>query len=112
MFALKYESAVQLVNVLRPLITPNNAIAAVPTGNALVITDYAENLKRIERSSRRSTSRRRARRSWCRFAMRSALDMVQIMGRLLVDTPGAAGAGPDIAAAGHPGRAIRARTAC
>ena len=48
-FALKYESAVQLVNVLRPLITPNNAIAAVPTGNALVITDYAENLKRIEK---------------------------------------------------------------
>src|SRR6266513_2221240 len=36
-FALRYESAVQLVNVLRPLITPNNAIAAVPTGNALVI---------------------------------------------------------------------------
>ena len=39
----------QLVNVLRPLITPNNAIAAVPTGNALVITDYAENLKRIDK---------------------------------------------------------------
>ena len=31
-YALKNESAAQLVNVLRPLITPNNSIAAVPTG--------------------------------------------------------------------------------
>src|SRR5271155_280977 len=47
-YALKNESAAQLVNVLRPLITPNNSIAAVPTGNALVITDYADNLQRID----------------------------------------------------------------
>lgn len=46
---LRNESATQLVNVLRPLITPNNTIAAYPASNALVITDYAENLKRIER---------------------------------------------------------------
>ena len=45
---LKYESAAQLVNVLRPLITPNNTIAAYPNGNALVITDYADNLKRLD----------------------------------------------------------------
>src|SRR2546430_9885329 len=48
-YVLKFESAAQLVNVLRPLITPNNAIAAVPTGNALVITDYAEHLRRIDK---------------------------------------------------------------
>ncbi len=47
--ALRNESAAQLVNVLRPLITPNNTIAAYPAANALVITDYADNLKRIER---------------------------------------------------------------
>ncbi len=46
---LKYESAAQLVNVLRPLITANNTIAAFPAANALVITDYADNLKRINR---------------------------------------------------------------
>ena len=46
---LKYESAAQIVNILRPLITPNNTIAAYPNGNALVITDYADNLKRIDR---------------------------------------------------------------
>src|SRR5262249_10550641 len=30
---LRYESAAQLVNVLRPLITPNNTIAAFPSSN-------------------------------------------------------------------------------
>ena len=49
MITLRYESAAQLVNVLRPLITPNNTIAAFPGSNALVITDYADNLRRIER---------------------------------------------------------------
>ena len=47
--ALHHESAQQMVNVLRPLITPNNTIAAFPGSNALVITDYAENLRRIEK---------------------------------------------------------------
>jgi len=95
-FALKYESAVQLVNVLRPLITPNNAIAAVPTGNALVITDYAENLKRIEKivASLDVPPAGEAIMVPIRYA--SALDMVQIMGRLLVDAPGAGGAAPDL----------------
>jgi len=46
---LRNESAAQLVNVLRPLISPNNTIAAFPAANALVITDYADNLRRIER---------------------------------------------------------------
>jgi general secretion pathway protein D len=46
---LRNESATQLVNVLRPLISPNNTIAAYPASNALVITDYASNLARISR---------------------------------------------------------------
>ena len=46
---LRYESALQLVNVLRPLITPNNTIAAYPGTNALIITDYADNLRRIDK---------------------------------------------------------------
>jgi hypothetical protein len=45
----KIDELPQLVNVLRPLITPNNTIAAYPNGNALVITDYADNLKRLDR---------------------------------------------------------------
>lgn len=47
-YTLKNQSASQLVPVLRPLVAANNAISAYPNGNALVITDYADNLKRID----------------------------------------------------------------
>ena len=48
-FKLNFESANNLVTILRPLISPNNAINANPLNNALVITDYADNLRRIAR---------------------------------------------------------------
>ncbi|KWR89385.1 type II secretion system secretin GspD [Cupriavidus sp. IDO] len=48
-FRLNYESANNLVPVLRPMIAPNNTITAYPANNTLVITDYAENLRRIGR---------------------------------------------------------------
>jgi general secretion pathway protein D len=46
-FRLNYESAGNLVTVLRPLISPNNTINANPGNNSLVITDYADNLRRL-----------------------------------------------------------------
>ena len=46
-FKLNYESAGNLVPVLRPLISPNNTINVNPGTNALVITDYADNLQRL-----------------------------------------------------------------
>lgn len=46
-FALKHESAVQLVPTLRPLIAPNNSITAGQDSNTLIITDYASNLRRL-----------------------------------------------------------------
>ena len=48
-FSLKYESAAQMVPILRPLIAPNNTITAYPNNNTLVITDYANNLQRLEK---------------------------------------------------------------
>ncbi len=46
-FHLNYEAAANLVTVLRPLISPNNTINANTGNNTLVITDYADNLKRL-----------------------------------------------------------------
>jgi general secretion pathway protein D len=46
-FRLNHESSVNLVPVLRPLISPNNTINANPSNNTLVITDYADNLRRL-----------------------------------------------------------------
>lgn len=48
-FRLNHENANNLVPVLRPLIGPNNTINVNPGNNSLVITDYADNLKRIGR---------------------------------------------------------------
>ncbi len=48
-FRLNHESAAALVAVLRPLISPNNTIAADPTNNTLIVTDYADNLTRLAR---------------------------------------------------------------
>jgi len=46
-FPLRYENPNNLVAVLRPLISANNTINANPGSNALIITDYADNLQRI-----------------------------------------------------------------
>ncbi|MEN9712336.1 MAG: type secretion system protein [Pseudomonadota bacterium] len=48
-FSLKFEQANNLVSVLRPLISPNNTINVNAGNNALVITDYVDNLERMAR---------------------------------------------------------------
>jgi general secretion pathway protein D len=44
---LNHENANNLVPVLRPLISPNNTINVNAGNNSLIITDYADNLKRL-----------------------------------------------------------------
>ncbi|TSE18849.1 Type II secretion system protein D [Tepidimonas alkaliphilus] len=48
-FRLQHENANHLLPILRPLISPNNPITVNNTHNALVITDYADNLQRLAR---------------------------------------------------------------
>ncbi|WP_376751624.1 type II secretion system secretin GspD [Stutzerimonas nitrititolerans] len=48
-FRLQYENAVNLIPVLRPIVSPNNPINAYPGNNTVVVTDYADNLERIAR---------------------------------------------------------------
>ncbi|MEY4302454.1 MAG: Type secretion system protein precursor, partial [Pseudomonadota bacterium] len=48
-FQLNHENANNLVPILRPLISPNNTLNVNPGTNALVITDYADNLQRLAR---------------------------------------------------------------
>ena len=94
-YVLKNESAVQLVNVLRPLITPNNSIAALPSGNALVITDYAENLKRIDRIIASLDVPPAGEPVVVPIRHASAIDLVYVVSRLLSDGAGVAGTAPD-----------------
>ncbi|RMP81435.1 proteinral secretion pathway protein D [Pseudomonas syringae pv. actinidiae] len=46
-FRLQYENAVNLIPVLRPIVSPNNPINAYPGNNTIVVTDYADNLTRV-----------------------------------------------------------------
>jgi general secretion pathway protein D len=48
-FKLNYDSAANLIPILRPLISANNTINVNPGNNSLIITDYADNLQRIAR---------------------------------------------------------------
>ena len=92
---LKYESAVQLVNVLRPLITPNNTIAAYPNGNALVITDYADNVKRIDRIIASLDQPPGGEPVLVPVRYASALDIVTLLNRLQVEAAVGVGAPVD-----------------
>lgn len=46
-FKLNYESANNLLPVLKPLVSASSAINAYPGNNTIVITDYASNIQRI-----------------------------------------------------------------
>ena len=46
-FKIKQDSASNLVNVLKPLLTPNSSISANPGNNTIIVTDYASNVKRV-----------------------------------------------------------------
>jgi general secretion pathway protein D len=85
-FTLKYESAAQLVAVLRPLIAPNNTITAYQNTNTLVITDYASNLRRLEKiiDSIDQPSGTDPVVIALRYA--SALDVAQAVNRLFAET--------------------------
>jgi general secretion pathway protein D len=48
-FQVRYESAPQLVNALKPLVGANQSITANAASNTLVISESADNLRRIER---------------------------------------------------------------
>ncbi len=96
---LRYESAQQMVNVLRPLITPNNTIAAFPGSNALVVTDYAENLRRVEKIIASLDQPPAGEPMLVTLKYASALDVVPLVNRLLGAEAGTSPAG------GQPGEA-------
>ena len=92
---LKYESAAQLVNVLRPLITPNNTIAAFPNGNALVITDYADNLRRINRIVAALDQPPQGEPVLIPVRYASAVDLVAMLNRIVGEPQAGAGGAAD-----------------
>ncbi len=86
MFRLNYENATTLVPVLRPLIAPNNTISANPGNNSLVITDYADNLRRLQRIIEALDSPQAADVEIVPLKHGLAVEMASIIGRMLDDS--------------------------
>ena len=91
-FRLNHEPAANLVNVLRPLISPNNTISADPSNNTLVITDYADNLKRLARIIATMDVPAIAEMDVIKITHAIASDLAVTINRLLDQSGGAAGA--------------------
>jgi general secretion pathway protein D len=94
-FKLRYESATGMVPVLRPLIAPNNTISAYPANNTLVITDYAENLRRIGRIIEAIDSPGAAENEIVQLKYGLATDVATIANRVLDEGARAAGQATD-----------------
>jgi len=92
-FRLSFESASNLVPVLRPLISANNTISAYPANNSLVITDYSSNLQRLSKiiATLDSPSTSEVEVIPVRHAL--ATDLAVSVSRLLDDSQRAGGAG-------------------
>lgn len=101
-YPLQYENAAQLLPVLRPLISPNNVINAYPNSNTLVITDYADNLKRINQVIASIDVPQPGETQVLHLQYASAIDAAQLVGKLMpeaVAAPTVPGAAPKLAVA-------------
>jgi general secretion pathway protein D len=93
-YVLKYESANQLLPVLRPIISPNNTIAVYPANNSLVITDYADNLRRIDRIIDAIDRPGGGDPVVVPLRYATASELAETVNRILAEVPGAPGAAP------------------
>jgi general secretion pathway protein D len=99
-YPLQYESATQLMPVLRPLIGPNNAISVLPNSNTLVITDYADNVRRLNAIISAADQPGGNDTALIRLSHVSAVDVAQSLGRLMGDGAPVAGGQPATAPGG------------
>ncbi len=94
-FPLRYESAAQMVLVLRPLIAPNNTIAANLNNNSLVISDYADNLARLEKIIEALDAPYGEQPQLIPLRYASAIDLATTLNRLYGEGSGVVGPGSD-----------------
>jgi general secretion pathway protein D len=85
-YVLKYENSSQLINVVKPLLSPNSVINAYPGGNALIVTDYADNLSKIVKLIESIDKPSQAENVLVKLQFASAVEISQTINRLLGDS--------------------------
>ncbi|WP_233832970.1 type II secretion system secretin GspD [Paraburkholderia sp. ZP32-5] len=88
-FTLRNESANNLLPILRPLISPNNTVAAYPANNTIIVTDYADNVRRIAQIIAGVDSAAGQSVAVVPLKNANAIDIAQQMGKML--DPGSIG---------------------
>ncbi|MBU3593319.1 type II secretion system secretin GspD [Polynucleobacter sp. 71A-WALBACH] len=94
-FKLNFESANNLLPVLRPLVSPNNTINAYPGNNTIVITDYASNIQRISKLIESIDAPTSSDVQSIKLQFAIATDMATILSKVL-DTATTGGADPSL----------------
>lgn len=88
---LTHQSAAQVINALRPLVAAANALTVYPPGNAIIITDYSDNIAKIEAVIARLDTPSVAAPELIVLNHANALDVATTLNRVFAESPGAAG---------------------
>lgn len=94
-FMLRHESASQLLPALRPLVGANSAMNADTGSNALIVTDYADNLERLARIIENLDQPRADEPVLIPLKYAAAQDVANLIARLYPQNPAAAGSDID-----------------
>ena len=91
---LNNQPASQVINAIRPLVAAANGLVVYPPGNAIIITDYSDNIRRIETVIARLDTPNVAAPEIIALNHANALDVATTISRVFVD-PSLAGAPTD-----------------
>jgi len=94
-FMLRHESASQLLPALRPLVGANSAMNADSGSNALIVTDYADNLERLARIVENLDQPRADEPALIPLKFAAAQDVANLIARLYPQNPTTPGADMD-----------------
>jgi general secretion pathway protein D len=87
-------SVTQLVPILRPLMAPTSQLSAYEPANVLIITDYADNVRRLLRIIDKIDQPSSGDVNVIPLKHASVLDIADVVARLATTAPGAPGAQP------------------
>lgn len=79
------QSAAQIANAVRPLISANSAVVVYPPGNALILSDYGDNIRRVEAMIERLDAPTVAAPELITLSHASAVDVVSTLTRMFGD---------------------------